>query len=200
MTVCNPRPFFTVHQLAGIALKGNAYFSFLNLYILNNLINRVSATITETEISEVKGLFDQIEMRMPFLIGLTADERVTMPKISDANKIFVQNCINAMVNNAELLPSYLNVDDLAKDLELFGQLEEMELLAMQLSEKIRDTRMLAGSEAYVSSLSAYRFFEAAALAGVAGADTVYDMLKKRFTGQGKTVNNTAASPEPLKTM
>ena len=51
----------------------------------------------------------------------------------------------------------------------------MELLAMQLTEKIRDTRMLCGSEAYVSSLSAYRFFEAAALAGVAGADAVYGL-------------------------
>ena len=70
----------------------------------------------------MKGLFDQIETRMPFLIGLTADERATMPKISDANKIFVQNCINAMVNNAELLPNYLKVDELAKDLELLGQL------------------------------------------------------------------------------
>jgi hypothetical protein len=99
-----------------------------------------------------------------------------------------------------LWPSYLNVDDSAKDLEMFGQLEEMELLAMQLTEKIRDTRMLCCSEAYVSSLSAYRFFEAAALAGVAGAYKVHDMLKKRFAGHGKTVNNTATSPESLKTM
>lgn len=165
---------------------------------MNSLINRVSATVTDSDISEVKGLFDQIEARMPFLIGLSADERVTMPKISAANKVFVGNTINAMVNNAELLPTYLKVDELSKDLELFGQLEQMELLAMQLTEKIRDTRMLCGSEAYVSSLSAYRFFEAAAVAGVSGADAVYDVLKKRFAGQGKVRNaaEKATAPTP----
>jgi hypothetical protein len=162
---------------------------------LNNLINRLSATITEADFSEVKELIEQIETRMPFLIGLTADERSTLPKISDSNKVFVQNCINAMDNNVELLPSYLKLEEIKKDLQLFQQLEELELLSLQLTEKIRDSKMLCGSEAYVSSLSAYRFFEAAAMAGVAGADTAYDNLKKRFSGQGKVGNSTVAAKD-----
>lgn len=156
--------------------------------------------MTETDFSELKVSFDQIETRMPFLIGLTADERVTLPKMSDSNKVFVQNCINAMDNNAELLPSYLKLEEIKKDMLLFQQLEELELLSLQLTEKIRDSKMLCGSEAYVSSLSAYRFFEAAAMAGVAGADTAYDSLKKRFASQGNKVGNSTAAATDIATL
>ena len=44
--------------------------------------------------------------------------------------------------------------------------------------------MIAGSEAYASALTAYRLFEAAAKAGVLGADAAYIPLAERFAGQG----------------
>jgi hypothetical protein len=61
-----------------------------------------------------------------------------------------------------------------------------------LSEKISDTQMLAGSEAYITSLAAYRMFEGAAKAGMAGADSVYDELKQHFAGQGGSGEKPAA--------
>ena len=76
--------------------------------------------MTEADLSEVKELIEQIETRMPFLIGLTADERSTLPKISDSNKVFVQNCINAMDNNVELLPSYLKLEEIKKTCNCFS--------------------------------------------------------------------------------
>ena len=58
------------------------------------------------------------------------------------------------------------------------------------AERISDTQVLAGSEAYVSALAAYRNFEAAAYAGIPGADTVYDLLRTRFANQGNTGSTT----------
>ena len=55
--------------------------------------------------------------------------------------------------------------------------------------------MLCGSEAYASSLTAYRLFEAAASAGLPGADSVYNALKQRFAGQGTTGGTTPTPPE-----
>lgn len=138
------------------------------------------------DIADVKKSITDIYGKMPFLIGLTTDERVTLPKISENNKVFVGDSINALANNAPMLPSYLNVADIKSDLTLYEQLDELEMLALQLVEKIQDTRMLCGSEAYVSSLTAYRLFEAAASAGIPGADAIYDALKQRFAGQGQT--------------
>ncbi len=153
---------------------------------MNITINRLNTVMPDADIAEVKGFIKNIYGKMPFLTGLTTDERVTLPKISENNKVFVGDSINALANNAPMLPSYLNVADIKSDLTLYEQLDELEMLALQLVEKIQDTRMLCGSEAYVSSLAAYRLFEAAAMAGIPGADAIYDTLKQRFAGQGPT--------------
>lgn len=156
---------------------------------MNITINRLNTTMTGDDINSVKKSITEIYGKMPFLIGLTTDERVTLPKISENNKVFVGDSINALANNAPMLPAYLNVADIKTDLTLYEQLDELEMLATQLVEKIQDTRMLCGSEAYVSSLAAYRLFEAAAAAGIPGADSIYDALKQRFAGQGPSGPN-----------
>lgn len=153
---------------------------------MNITINRLNTVMANADIDAVKKSIKDIYGSMPFLIGLTTDERVTLPKISENNKVFVGDSINALVNNAPMLPSYLNVADIKSDLTLYEQLDELEMLALQLVEKIQDTRMLCGSEAYASSLAAYRLFEAAASAGIPGADAIYNALKQRFAGQGPT--------------
>ena len=153
---------------------------------MNITINRLNFVMPNADIADVKKSITDIYGKMPFLIGLTTDERVTLPKISENNKVFVGDSINALANNAPMLPSYLNVADIKSDLTLYEQLDELEMLALQLVEKIQDTRMLCGSEAYVSSLTAYRLFEAAASAGIPGADAMYAALKQRFAGQGQT--------------
>jgi len=49
-----------------------------------------------------------------------------------------------------------------------------------LYNKVRDTQMLAGSEAYSSSLMIYRMFKSAADTGVPGTQAIYNGLKERF--------------------
>ena len=162
---------------------------------MNITINRLNTTMADGDIAAVKKSFEGIYGKMPFLIGLTTDERVSLPKINEGNKVFVGDSINALVNNTNLLPAYLNVADIKNDLTLYEQLDELEGIALQLVEKIQDTRMLCGSEAYASSLTAYRLFEAAASAGLPGADSVYGALKQRFAGQGVTGSPTPTPPQ-----
>jgi len=162
---------------------------------MNITINRLNTTMATGDIDSVKGSIKDIYGKMPFLIGLTTEERVALPKISENNKVFVGDSINALVNNAPMLPAYLNVNDIKSDLTLYEQLDELEMMALQLVEKIQDTRMLCGSEAYTSSLTAYRLFEAASSAGIPGADAVYGALKQRFAGQGPTGGTTPTPPQ-----
>jgi hypothetical protein len=162
---------------------------------MNITINRLNTTMSEADMSAVKKFFENIYALMPFLIGLTTDERISLPKINEGNKVFVGDSINALANNASMLPAYLNVSDIRSDLTLYEQLDELEGIALQLVEKIQDTRMLCGSEAYASSLTAYRLFEAAASAGLPGADSVYNALKQRFAGQGGTGVTTPTPPQ-----
>jgi hypothetical protein len=49
---------------------------------------------------------------------------------------------------------------------------------------VRDTQILAGSEAYSTALMAYRMFQMAAQSGMPGLDSVVSRLSERFAGQG----------------
>jgi hypothetical protein len=153
----------------------------------NLLNNRVSTTATPVQVTAVKAAFQTIITNLPFLVGLTADERKSLTSIDVSNKAFTEDAINAGVNNATLVPTYISIPNIQNDLTLFAQLDEISGLANQLCERIEDTKMLAGSEAYAAALTLYKSFGSAADAGVPGTDSIVEQLKKRFT-------NTAANP------
>ena len=146
--------------------------------------NRISMVLDDAKITDIRKNFETLEKSLDFTIGLTIDERVNMPKINVANRTFVMDSLAALQTNASFMPAYLNVPEMGKDITVYNQLEEFAQRSAQLSEKLGDTQMLAGSEAYLTSLAAYRLFEAAAKAGLPGADAIYDSLKERFANQG----------------
>ena len=148
--------------------------------------NRLNITATTEQITAVKAALQTITTNLPFLLGLTIDERVALPAINVNNKAFTEDAINAGVNNSSLIPSYVSVATMQNDMMLFSQLDEIIILTKQLLEKLEDTQLLAGSEAYTSALTLYKLFGAAADAGVPGADAITAQLKQRFAGQGGT--------------
>jgi hypothetical protein len=156
--------------------------------------NRISQTIDANQLSQVKAAFLTITQNLPFLVGLSSDEKISMAKISVSNKQFVQDALMVMNNNSMLFPTYMSADELNKDITLYTQLDELVTISQQLTEKLRDTQILAGSEAYIASLSVYRLIEAAAKAGMPGADTAYDQLAERFANQGGTGSTTTVTP------
>jgi hypothetical protein len=160
----------------------------------NLLNNRVSVTATAVQVTAVKAAFQTILTNLPFLVGLTDDERKTLTSIDVSNKAFTEDTINASVNNATLIPSYISVANMQSDLTLFTQLDEISGIANQLCERIEDTKMLAGSEAYGSALAMYKIFGSAADAGVPGADSIVEQLKKRFASNTSTAPAPAAPP------
>lgn len=162
---------------------------------MSNLTNnRLNITATATQITAVKTALQTIATNLPFLIGLTTEERIALPAIDVNNKAFTEDAISAGVNNANLLPAYLSTASMQTDLSLFTQLDEVITLTKQLLEKLEDTQLLAGSEAYVGALSLYKLFGSAADAGVPGSDSIYAQLKQRFAGQGGA-GNAPTNPE-----
>jgi len=148
----------------------------------NTTINRVNATLTPEAVKTVKNAIAGIQQALPFLVGLTPAERMSLPKISVSNKVFTEDAIQAAVNNPDILPGFIKPQDLQTDLDLYHALDELVLLVAQTAEKLADTQLLAGSEAYTSALTIYKIFGAAAGTGVAGSKTVHEQLRQRFTG------------------
>jgi len=165
---------------------------------MSNLTNnRINTTATAAQITGVKTAIQTINNNLPFLIGLTVGERIALPSINVNNKAFTEDAINVMVNNSSLVPSYLSVPNMQADLTFFSQLDELIIIVKQLLERLEDTQLLAGSEAYVAALVSYKVIGNAADAGVSGADTLYNQLKTRFSNQGGNTNPNTEPPAPV---
>jgi len=160
---------------------------------INN--NRVNAVMTSDQLANVKTLFAAIQAQLPFLVGLSPAERVNLPKINVSNKAFTEDAFNALRNNSTLFPPFMDTNALQNDLSLFAQLDELSAICRQLSEKIDDTRIIAGSEAYTTALSVYRISEAAAIAGMPGSKAIYQQLKARFSYSPATSEAGTPTPE-----
>ncbi len=157
---------------------------------MSNVVNnRLSVTVDPQVINEVKTKIDEINTLLPFLTGLTKDERRTLPKINRSNKVFVEDALDSMRQNSDIIPSFIKVDEVEKDYSLYNDLKVLSLELAELSEKVNDTRILAGSEAYSTSLLAYKMFGVAANSGVPGAEALYGRLRERFANAGNTSND-----------
>lgn len=152
----------------------------------NYLNNRVSAKLNPKQVVDAKSHLEAFKNMLPFLIGLTPSERMKMTKIRRDNKLFVEDTIRALEEFPQILPSYVDKAELELDYDLFNTLDGIEEILMQLLQRVRDTRMMAGSEAILASLMAYRLFKMAAAAGVPGAQTASERMGIRFEGIGNS--------------
>ena len=69
--------------------------------------NRIDIVMSNEQVQAVKNAFKTIQENMPFLLGLTVDERVALPKINVSNKAFTEDAIHAIVNKTVLLLGYI---------------------------------------------------------------------------------------------
>jgi hypothetical protein len=137
-------------------------------------------------VNHIKGLVDQIEEKLPFLISLTSDERNSYPKLSRENELFVEETIRAADTYKSVLPSYIHTDEMAKDLELFQQLNRVMVRLNNVHSKVKDTMHIAGAEALATALVTNNMFQIAAKMGVDGMESVSAKLSELFdTGNGQ---------------
>jgi hypothetical protein len=105
---------------------------------MSNLTNnRINVTASATQITEVKTAIQSVNTSLPFLVGLTTNERIALPAINVNNKAFTEDAINAMVNNPTLMPSYLSITNMQNDLTLFTQLDELIIIVSRPKKSLQ---------------------------------------------------------------
>jgi len=110
---------------------------------------------------------------------------MSLLKINNSNKTFSEDVALELPALIKDLPPRINLAELQKDLALYAQLDQLRSSLGDILGRIIDSQIVAGNEAYISSLDAYRCVANNAKSGVAGAQTAYDKLKTRFEKQGK---------------
>lgn len=156
---------------------------------MNENNNRVKTALPDALLNSLLDYINKMNgLLNEYLVGLTPDERMGLPKINVDNRDFVSDAINQMrTKDAQsLLPAFLKPEDAETDLKMFIQMEKLVAELNALQGKIDATRILAGSEAYTTALSFKRIAEAGEAAGVPGADKVANTLRARFKANGSS--------------
>lgn len=143
--------------------------------------NKINFSIPDTVITEVTQKLNEVaDALKPYLIALTPEERMSIPKMSDKTNPFVEKTLDYAQSDPQFAPPYMNVDELKNDMLVHGQLTPLARMVRQLDNGLDDTVMEAGGESYINALSYYNSVKQAAKMDVPGAKAIYDDLKKRF--------------------
>ena len=145
-------------------------------------LNRISATLSDADITEIEGHLDAIRAKMPFLITLTAQERREKAKLGEKSMGFEEKCETYMQSHPQFMPGFVALEDVSKDRALRTQLLHLSAQHQALFAAIQDTLMLTGSDLWSSDLAYYKSVQEAARRGLPGAEAIYNDLKSRFPG------------------
>jgi hypothetical protein len=140
----------------------------------------IDAAVTDAQRTAVLTAIAQIEANLDFLINLTPQERQALPKMGSATQSFVSKALEIAGNNPQFVPPYVDVPGMQKDYDLAMRLQGIEMQLASLLEKVSDTNLAAGSEAYVTGLTIYNSIKAAAKVNVPGAKALAAELAERF--------------------
>jgi hypothetical protein len=166
---------------------------------MNENNNRVTRTIPEATHASIIEMLTNLETLLaPFTVGLTPAERKSLPKINVDNRMFIQDCINEMKvpTSQNFVPVFLKPTDVEVDLAVFDQCEALAARLASLAGRVDSTRLLGGSEAFVSALTFKKLADAAESAGVPGANVTARKLRERFKGQSTGGNGVDPTEEP----
>lgn len=144
--------------------------------------NRLSAEVTAANKTVILTKLTEIDTILDFLINLTKDERIKLPKLGATSLAFDEQCASYMATAPNLIPPFVDPAEVTKDRNLRLVLADLLRETRKLCEKLDDSLLLVGSEIWMADLSFYQTVRQAAKRDVPGADTIYDDLKERFPG------------------
>jgi len=123
------------------------------------------------------------EKLLPYLKSLSADERKELPKMGDKTIAFVQKALEYSGQNAEFVPSFLDVKEFENDMKAVELLRSIFNPLSQISDAVQDTLTLSGSDAYSAALIFYSAVKSAAKTNAPKSQSILNDLSSRFPGR-----------------
>jgi hypothetical protein len=142
--------------------------------------NKISAVLSAQDMTDIMAAFAVIKAKLPFLINLTKDERRSTPTVGTGRGGMMDTFDSEMDLHADLIPTFVDLPELAKDRALFTQLDTLKSCAREICEGIEDTHQVVGSDIYLAYLSFYNNVKQAAKRAIVGADAIFQNLRRFF--------------------
>lgn len=150
--------------------------------------HNLNVKLTDQEKNELLNSLSEINQKLYFLINLSPKEIRRLLKFGDRTIPFIEKVIEIANQHPDLIPPYINLEELKNDFELALFLKNFSMFISQLNEKVTDTYLAVGSEAFKASLSIYESIKNASRLKYPGIESILSELSKRFEGQGKKKN------------
>lgn len=153
--------------------------------------NLISVEIPKEVTTEVVAKLQEIKALLaPYTASLTKEDRVALAKMGDKSLAFVSKVVEYVETNPKFIPAMMNVAEFKKDFSANQQMTPLQTLCDQLSESVKDTTILTGSEAYTQALYYYNNVKMFAKTGDTEAKVIYEELSQRFPKGKKQTSET----------
>lgn len=151
---------------------------------MNSTLNRISLDVPEADRQAIREAVQLLQDKLlPHLITLAPEERRELPKMGDKTVTFVHKAADYARANGSLLPSYVDLAEMDRDLQAVDDLISLQRPLAQLVAGLEDTILATGSEAYGAALAYYQAVKGAARMKVQGAEAIANDLRERFPGR-----------------
>lgn len=148
----------------------------------------VSRVLSNEEFDGIKQGIGGLNVQVSAIaVNLSVEDRSTMQKMGDKSLGFTGQALKYGIEQKDAAAPYLDVQEFQKDWDLANQTKELLKLLEQVVEKLSDTHIAAGADAYAAARKFYTAAKAAAKAGVPGFDVIVAELKKRYYPRKKAV-------------
>ena len=146
----------------------------------------------DTEADSVLATLGQLQQQMPFLIGLSRDERARLSKIGDRTRPFVDDAMATALANPGLVPRSVDLDHLQARASTLGHLGEIKRALAQLLEQVADTETQLGSDMFAVARSVYSVMKSPVT--VPGLNDQKDRLSQRFARKASRPDVSTTAP------
>lgn len=135
-------------------------------------LNRISAEIPQDVEDLLVQDLEEMRKRLPFLIDLSIEERIAMPKSSRKLVDFIDTGLLQARTHPNYLPSFVDINEYEKDVKARKSLRRIYEALNAFTDRVRDTLMVVESEAYLAARVLYKTAKAAAKEGAEDAERI----------------------------
>jgi hypothetical protein len=141
----------------------------------------VSYVFKEADFTALKQQISEIQTKIDvFAIELHLDNKRELKTLGDRSLPFTDQAFLYATQQPKLVPDYINMEEFAKDINLFKQSKELIKMLEVVQERLNDTSIAAGSDAFSTARKFYDSVKAAVKANTPGAAVAFDEMKKRY--------------------
>ena len=117
--------------------------------------NLISTEINPQSIKEIVDLIKDIKNKMPYLINIDSSSQLLLPKLKEEHLQFVEKCLDHAKNVPAIVPNYIEISEFEKALKFFNELQVVYNDLTNLTELVKSTITVSGSDAYVAAISIF---------------------------------------------